>query len=58
MRARKAAPSAVRFSQASRDVVEDSRPRSCLNFKARLASSRASDREVDALAGALRPTVS
>src|SRR5271154_95895 len=42
MRARNATPSAIRFSQASGDVIEGSRPRSCLNFKARLASSRAS----------------
>jgi hypothetical protein len=42
MRARKATPSAIRFSQASGDVIEGSLPRSCLNFKARLASSRAS----------------
>ena len=32
----------MRFSQASGDVIEGSRPRSCLNFRARLASSRAS----------------
>ena len=35
-------PSAMRFSQASGEVIEGSRPRSFLNFKARLASSRAS----------------
>jgi hypothetical protein len=42
MRARNATPSAMRFSQASGDVIEGSRPRSCLNLKARLARSRAS----------------
>ena len=52
MRARNATPSAMRFSQASADVIDGSRPRSCLNFKARLASSRASSiGEVDALGG-------
>ena len=42
IRARKATPSAMRFSQGSGDVIDGSRPRSCLNFKARLARSRAS----------------
>jgi len=34
--------SAMRFSQASGEVIEGKRPRSCLNFKARFVSSRAS----------------
>ena len=42
VRGRNATPSAIRFSQASGDVISGSRPRSCLNFSARLASSRAS----------------
>jgi len=37
-----ATPAAMRFSQAPDEVIDGSRPRSCLNFKARLASSRAS----------------
>ncbi len=40
----------MRFSQASGDVIDGKRPRSCLNFKARFASSRASsDGQGDAL---------
>ena len=40
----------MRFSHASGDVIDGNRPRSCLNFKARFASSRASSsREIDAL---------
>ena len=32
----------MRFSHASEEVIEGNRPRSCLNFRARFASSRAS----------------
>ena len=42
MRARKATPSAMRFSQGSVDVIDGRRPRSCLNLSARRARSRAS----------------
>ena len=52
MRTKAAAPSAIRFSQASGELIEGSRPRSCLNLKARLASSlRLLRRQAGALGG-------
>ena len=42
LRARKATPSAIRFSQASGEVIDGRRPRSCLNFRPACARSRAS----------------